>query len=1602
MSSKYHGQILRFPDDDDQLKSFTKQLPIREEFIDKDLAKKDRKRIAEGKYITVLPNDIAEAQTKELQKNGYNAMVSKLILYGILRSGEKVAVILDNISMFFDLMVPDNVDEEIFSDLIMDLLKTNSIFPKSIEIVHLKPFKEYLEKERPFLRIFFKTTTARVKGIRYFLDNEVNFVDTMGNDRTELLETYENDTSCHYRKVCRENQFTFGDWNTLEKYKVKKTSPLVDETKVSMIFKLDVKDFKDCSLKLKTKTESMLKDKTLISCWDLETFDPFPTGNAPAPEDVFDSSGKERSIIFMSAMTFGWSYMPNPLLKICISSLPVPATPNHLTIIVKNQIQLMKTKALIWSRMNPEFIYAFNDGYYDWPFIINRINEFDKKYKTNLMEFFKRHLSCVPYNESNAKWSIKGPHLEKNIKIEADLSVENLFFKAPGYISADVRTVFRQLYPKVGKTGSLNGFLKICKLPLKEDMPYRTMFQIETLFIYLCKIFKTHEFDEIKKNVKKLIKEHGEDMTPFEAIWQKYIKKDLEKANHVTKMFKITTWTFKFIMELIEQTVNVATYCVTDAERCQELMHKRNVVMDRRAIAKRAFVPMYDCIYRAGGMKVRNLVQAEGFKDKWKLAFNSISLETKDPRKYPGAYVVPPKKQLGRDHVIIKRYRREKTMNDEFVKTDFSHSGVGGNRIKIDPEEVDPKSKKFKKSLLKCAVKIHDYLEKTGTSTIAADENEKTDRPLTGLDFSSLYPNICITYNLSREKCIFTKKRMKEVLKKLKEKYPDKRDEELIHHVKFRYGLDGQKEEEKELIEGWFVRHIPVYTTDPETKKRTYTDYEGMGLYPSILLQLYKERQIVKKLQDYWAIPMEFMEKSLMKDNPDIFKSSQKEQRKIVKAFVEKNVNDRKADVEKVKGTRKQKYYEGRLWVANTVAEFFEKEYFTKEITLEKLQDNCIFFFQYYNANQLAIKVFMNTFYGEAGNSQSAFFEVRVAGGITTWGQYNIRMIKKFVEGHDYSVFYGDTDSLYITCPDKLFEEVDKLYLTGKIDKATYWTEMIEITMEAIDRFKGDVNNKLMLDNGTPFLTMAYEEVLWPWALTGKKKYGGVPHMGLVDLTPCMPECKLEEFIKAIFVRGWEFKKRGCSEFAVLNSGTVLKEAFSINCNKTLKEIVEDAIEGIVKTKWDPKVFIKTAKYKPPEKGKPGNVSVVSFMERMKEVETYHPEIGIKVKDPGERFDYVNVRRYPWSYDHMGRKQKIKQGDKYEYFESLTNEKYKDYIGEDLAIDIDYYMTGEIAGQYARYLVYHPDYDKFYKENMTDEEYKEADEKAVHYAKKMLTQYYNNRFKYVFEDRGAKYKALSKEVNKAIIEKKKEKYGNAATIFGLASSVLSKKDYNQSYAGVRNVLKQKIISEAQKVAKKGVQASVKKVIDAQMKNPGATVFRLNTLYVTSKNSLIKYKENYLKKMNATLNKQINELLEKYAESSKRENDNLKGTINKLRRKMESENTENENSTNTTPKSETQNVQELLSKSKINADDHLDEELVFKIYDTYSAFVALYRMQEENKEYKLEIDKRKKEKCGETVVPRSFDVDESNDRWLNFLDRKNKLKGEFNIFGEVEA
>jgi DNA polymerase elongation subunit (family B) len=40
----------------------------------------------------------------------------------------------------------------------------------------------------------------------------------------------------------------------------------------------------------------------------------------------------------------------------------------------------------------------------------------------------------------------------------------------------------------------------------------------------------------------------------------------------------------------------------------------------------------------------------------------------------------------------------------------------------------------------------------------------------------------------------------------------------------------------------------------------------------------------------------------------------------------------------------------------------------------------------YLNSKQNALKVFMNTFYGETGNQQSSLFDVVISGGTTAYG----------------------------------------------------------------------------------------------------------------------------------------------------------------------------------------------------------------------------------------------------------------------------------------------------------------------------------------------------------------------------------------------------------------------------------------------------------------------------------------------------------------------------------------------------------------------------------------------------------------------------------------
>ncbi|RIA81939.1 hypothetical protein C1645_836155 [Glomus cerebriforme] len=95
------------------------------------------------------------------------------------------------------------------------------------------------------------------------------------------------------------------------------------------------------------------------------------------------------------------------------------------------------------------------------------------------------------------------------------------------------------------------------------------------------------------------------------------------------------------------------------------------------------------------------------------------------------------------------------------------------------------------------------------------------------------------------------------------------------------------------------------------------------------------------------------------------------------------------------------------------------------------------------DAKQYALKVYMNTFYGEAGNSISPFYILELAGGVTSAGQRNLKLVADFVKSRGFQIKYGDTDSLYLVCPEGCFQECDEAYDGGNgISKEEYWSRM--------------------------------------------------------------------------------------------------------------------------------------------------------------------------------------------------------------------------------------------------------------------------------------------------------------------------------------------------------------------------------------------------------------------------------------------------------------------------------------------------------------------------------------------------------------------------------
>lgn len=1504
MLSKYHGKREIY--DGRNSLSFRDKLPKRSEFVDKEISNEIKRKIAGSEPIMFMPNQTVEIYTKT------KLLKSELMLIGITRDGSKAAVILQNIKIFIDVKVPDDVEDAVdVESVIAAQLKSEKIFVSKTKIVYLTAFAEdYNPNKVPYIRMFFNTISQRKKAIVYLGKNDIEMPSNMGKRR---LQSSENDDGSHYRKIAREYKIPLGAWNTVSNYTLLSECDNAVMEKFEYVFNVDVKNFVAYVPKEGAEEiPGMKKDRLMIQTWDIETDDMAPNGSAPDPRDVFGADGRERAIIQLDCCTFHWHYDQTVLLAVAISAFPTPRRDDCMVIQVKNQMELIEVKAILTGRMAPEYLVGFNDGQYDWPFINERITAYDAKLGQKYYEdFVLEEMSVVPMsvyrNETtiDRKRKYTGCASETRIKIDAETSVDNEVFKAHGFICLDVRTLFRQMHPSA-EASSLNFFLAQNKIPPKEDMDYVDMFKVFRLMRHLASYFKTRSYKLIEEKFAALAAEKGDDWMPF-ASGGILSATQMRRMREVREAYSIKGYNIGQLRALFALNTQVVKYCWNDAARCQALMQIRNVVPDKREIANLSYTSMHDAFFRAGGMKVRNLVMAYGCSPQWNYAFNvydphkytggsTTGGKGKSKKKYPGAYVVPPKKGLFKHHKFVNRARCKRIEQNPALADDAEI----GNIIEIPPGEVDPQSEEFDQELRDDAA-FDDMAGKPGYDRIDTDPNF-TARPCVGLDFSSLYPSLAMTYNFSPEMFIDKYKgpvdvrgRRKINTENVERAKQLEADGVKLHFVSFRYGLPDQAEETKELVEGWFVQYKPIRPKDPKDwPNMDKWTFEGIGIYPSILKRLFGMRNIVKKSMGYYAIPKEFLDK-ISKD-PQIAEYLKRRYgdefaiRKRIRELLHEEQEIEKAKAEEHKGTAKFKYYDRRYGATKLVEKFLDAE-LKDDIKYVDFYADVAFNYNYYNAKQLALKLYMNTFYGEAGNSLSQFFKVAVAGGITTAGQANIQKVKAYVEKRGYNVLYGDTDSLYICSPEAVFKEVDAEYESGAISRLEYWTRMVEITMENVTNFAEEVNGFLMEDNGTPFLTMAYEEVLFPYMFLGKKKYFGIGHVGIVNFSAVMPDCSEDDFVKSrtLFIRGLEMKKRGSSAFLKKACNEPIQRAFCVDTVQTLKETVESHIHALVRRTWKPEMFIRTARYRLPGKKetgetKRGNVVVKLFADRMKDIELKYPELGIKEPELGERFNYIVARKYPFVYDIKGLKSKIKVGERYEYFTSLTNAEYNRHLGAPLEIDMDYYMEGEVSGQYARLISYHPIYDRFLGAADLDDDdaVKAADKKAAGAAKKALKTYYSNKYGKKYEDRSAYYKAIFKNVNNAYADVVEDEYGDIASILKIASSVgLAKDNDSVSTSALEAALIAKAESETTKKAEKGIAKEVRDLIAKLGKN-GLTQFQMKRLYFTEPNNICSIRLPILHTELIVAKKTFETSMRKFTSICIEESDAIKSIVERVR------------------------------------------------------------------------------------------------------------------------
>lgn len=1231
-------------------------IPTRDSFCDAGDVRNVASLVANGSPVLFHTCDVCDRDVWARGKS-----VADMSVYGCLISGEKACVHLTmSNGRYFDYDVsrepdttdlilkpgeleddPDHVQEMQNTGIekMRAILSAHGITSHSrIEPVWLRPFQYFSIYKQLYMRVIFDSSFARDKAIRDMVSDPSfgNRVYCLGHDGVGFMPN-----TSYYNMVARERKFAAAGWNILRNYSHSvATSVIGDKYHEFYVSADNISSASECDFI--SERDIYLRDHTriLVESWDIETHNKVKDGLVPR-------SGSDCDIVTIS-LVYSWIWSPTPIACYVLSLYPserdvVRVTQTRAPIIdtasktvdahfihCPTESDLMRMRAIISARMMPDIRVAFNGSNFDSPILRDKImSEMcqDSAHGTEIARILETFDQRLSDERLKSLWD-RGRFAHANMKISAE-NRHNLECIAlfPGTVDMDAQAILHKRYAR-------------------EEVFFAGSLNH---YLHLCDLPSKVDIpyrlmDLIFARAKMLMDAH----VPRECHCKSRADSDPIACSFCHG--NSSDWRVRELdYAPVDETKSMSDRTYRDGSDGSPAVLRDSRLLKCCACGARplnmkdiALVNEYCAIDSVRPIQL--LCKLDMFQTLLELSnitFTSL---------YDSIY-----------HA------------DGMRVVNFLASFAHDMEIAI-PEHVQPST--------------HAYYQGAHVFKPILD---RYTRPVTALDFSSLYPSIISAYNISPD-TIVTDAKFAEQLTSM--------GYELHRIEAFEYE-EGEKKGAPDNVKrinpgGWTVRHggvIHPWKHDasrphPSTKHYDADDREivgrpalhgeHMGLVGLTLQGALSERKKVRGLMATKIEPQILAQlKSAVGELPPDF---------------ELTVDTVERQMDSLFGS------EQHMDVREAVAEL-------------KLRYNCM------NAKQLALKVLANTFYGQMGSQLSPCYSLICAYGITEAGRNNIKGVAEYLQGLGYTIVYGDTDSVYTCAPPLIYAKADAEWSARKEELARagitdvthatyvealreYWGKQVILAREDIDRLRVKVNAFLRARNGTRFLNMAYEEVGMPSVFFGKKKYILRPHVKGVT------------FGKKPMIRGLDMIKQGKSKVLRNMGDAIIEQLLDIREEIDVCGMIEQHLREFYTGDHCLRDFIQYDTYRAKQ-----NVKVMTYVRRMTEryeeiLRTKGPAEAAKFDPPkmNDKFAYVVVTRDA-VVDACGYSITYKVGDKMEPPHMVES-------GQ-ATLDLDYYVEGPILMMLARIASCdarfdgddHPDPDK---------EYKKYDEWRVSCAKKHL------------------------------------------------------------------------------------------------------------------------------------------------------------------------------------------------------------------------------------------------------------------------------------------